>query len=492
MSVEPMQGASWPIVLDRIRASVSEQQFQTWFRAIRVESCSEAAIELRVPNSFAGEWLRKRYRGVILRAACEVFGGREPSLAISVEPRPGAARLDERDGFRTGGAHAEVVVQGAAPGASGSRLDRLPGGGGGVLVSPPRPAPSVAAASFPEPLLAPRHTFDRLVETPASRVTLAAARALAAGHGARYSPLLVHGPTGVGKSHLLQAIARVAREAAPPRHVVLVPCEHFVNRFIAAIEAKGLAGFRAHHRGADVLLVDDVHLLAEKERSQAEFLAMVEELRMRNAALVFASALGPGELRERIPNGRLASLLTCGLDGPLGAPLYEGRLQLVHRQAADEGLSIPDEAAQVLAEGATGSVRELQGAVTRFLAHVQLGGARPEPALAERVLGDLRVGSPRMILPAAVLDAVAAQMGVTVGELTGPRRTRRIAGARQVAMQLLRRLTGLSLDEIGRHIGRRDHSTVLHGLERVQERMAREPELRSLVTALEARLKNGR
>ena len=455
----------WLGVLGSIRERITTQQFETWFRGVRPLRCTAETIELTVANPFSKEWLRKKYAEIILRAAEKVTGGRRPTLKIRVrEPEEGR-----------GGAGSAV-----------SRLE-VPSLAGGEVASGPQaaaepakdrrpPAPEVSAS--PSSNLNPAYRFDTFVTGSSNRLGVAAARSIAEGRTKGYNPLYIHGGIGLGKTHLLQSIAHAINSAPGSRRALYVSCEEFLNHFISAVERQELDAFRRRYRRVDVLIVDDVHLLSQKERTQEEFLHTFNHLYESGRQIVLAGDAEPGcvpFLAER-----LVSRFRWGLVCPLEAPEISTRLGIAQAKAEALGARLPDEVLRFIAENVRASVRELEGAVTRVVGHASLAEVPPSLELARDVLKDVVSANRRHVSVDDIVAVVTERFGVRLAELQSKRRTQSIVVPRQLCMYLVRRLTGNSLEAIGGYFGGRDHSTVHYALNRVEGRLKKDPGFQAL------------
>lgn len=453
--------STWQGVLETIRARVTDKQFETWFRGVQPGCCTAQLLELTVPNSFSKEWISRRYAEVILNAAEKALGGRRPALRISVRnPEPG----EERPRGPVPAPPPEPPAHPAAP--------------------LPSPQAREAPPSFPAAHLNGTYRFENLILGPANQLPAAAARAVADNAAGGYTPLFVHGPVGSGKTHLLQAIHHAVSENGSARRVLYVPCEHFVNQYIAAVDSGRLTAFRKLYREADVLLVDDVHHLSQKIRTQEEFLHTFNALYHGGKRVVLTAGSDPALIPQL--SEHLSSRFRWGLVCELGAPEVSMRREMVRCRAEFLGVGLPDEVTAYIAEHVCASPRELQGAVTRVAGHAALAGRPPSLELAQEVLRDLVCGQPRRIPMERIAEVVTTRFGVRLPELQGRRRTRAVVVPRQVCMYLARRLTRLSLEGVGGYMGGRDHSTVLYAVEKVTRRMERDERFAELMEQLTA------
>jgi len=430
----------WLEAQRRLRGELLDKDYETWIGPLRALRCVDGVLTLEVPSAFARDWLKQHHLAAIERVTSEASG------------RATAVTL--------------VVNRALDVPADATAL-------------PPRRAER-AAASPPA-----RYTFDNFVVGASNRLAYGAARAVVAQPGLRYNPLFLHGSCGVGKTHLLNAVANALAVERPLGTVACLSAENFVNEMILAIEGRRMERFRRRFRGIQTLVIDDVQFLAEKRRSQEEFCHTFNALHEGSRQIVIASDRAPHDLRgiEEALRNRLAS----GLLAEIEAPDDDLRLALVSRKAAALELKLPAEVVTALADGWASNGRILEGALTKLDAYATLAGrAITLPLLREAL------GAPRKAGGAPLLERIIAEVcehyRLTRREIASPRRTARIAGPRQVAMYLCRHHTEAPLDRIGAELGGRDHSTVAHALGAIERRLAKDAALRETLSALRARL----
>ncbi|HRL12500.1 MAG TPA: chromosomal replication initiator protein DnaA [Aggregatilineales bacterium] len=335
---------------------------------------------------------------------------------------------------------------------------------------------------LPESELNPRFTFERFVVAGSNSMAHEAARAVAENPGRNYNPFMVYSGVGLGKTHLLHAIAHVCRQKG--LKTVYVPSEAFTNDIVAAIRARTTAMFREKYRSADVLLIDDVQFITGKDATQEEFFHTFNALYMYNKQIVIASDRHPRELT--MLEDRLRSRFEGGLIVDIPPMEYETRVAILHMWAQERGVKLPHAVIDAIAQRARSNVRELEGAFTQVVAKSQLSRQPITMAAAETLL--IRLDAPRLYgrqLEADEIIAAAAEFyHLQPADLTGASRTQRVNLARQVAMHLARELTGMSLPQIGEVFGGRTHTTVLHGCNKISEALKDDPLLADQVAAL--------
>lgn len=374
-------------------------------------------------------------------------------------------------------------------GDTGTNSTAGPGGSSIVGPDPTAESPEDNEVFERDLVLNPQYKFDRFVVGPSNQLAAAAARSVADVPGSAYNPLFLHGASGLGKTHLLQAICHRQLERDPGSRTIYLSSETFLNQFIQAIEFGELERFRFKYRSVDLLLIDDIHLMAHKERTQEEFFHTFNALYNGQKQVVLTSDCGPTEipaLRER-----LVSRFEWGLVAEISRPRYETRLAILRLKARDRGVEIPADVLAFLAERFDRNIRELEGAITKLVGYSQLASQDIDIDLAHRVVAPGGADSERLTsdadgsLTEGILSSVCQAFGVTKAGVLGRQRSAPIVKARQTYVYLLRQSTNFSLEEIGRMCGGRDHSTVLYAIGRAQNRMQSEPDYAEVVKQLQ-------
>jgi chromosomal replication initiator protein len=430
----------------------------------------DGAFVIGVPNDFAREWIERRLARQVAEALEEVLGD-TVEVRVVVDAR--AAALSD----------APAAVSAAA------EPPEQP---------PPRPKRRRGASSRTARMvgdLNPRYVFDRFVTGPNNEYATAVARSVAESPAGAYNPVFVYADTGLGKTHLTQAIAHATLEQHPELQVRYVTCERFTDDFINAVTDKGrIEGFKQTYRDNDVLIIDDVQFLAEKQQTQVEFFHTFNALYEAGKQLVITSDRPPRELEAL--EERLRSRFGQGVVVDISRPDLETRIAILRKQVKWEGFEIAEpEALEWIAQKVTTNIRELYGALTRAVSFASIRGVDVTVETTKEALKD--------ILPRAyqhpvtiemVQNEVARQFGLHVNDLRGNRRTQDVAYARHIAMYLSRELTEASLPQIGAKFGGRHHSTVIHAVDKVERQLrdGHDPQLQDLVTLIGARLKTSR
>ena len=366
---------------------------------------------------------------------------------------------------------------------------------------PDRPAPSQDPAATPttarrgepewparfaapdRPRLNPQYAFENFVTGPCNRMAHAAALAVSDLPGRAYNPLFIHSSVGLGKSHLMQAICQKILATRPDVAMMYVSCEEFVNQFIAAIESGEIEEFRYRFRYLDVLVIDDIHFLADKDRTQEEFFHTFNTLYQAQKQVVLSSDSPPHEI-PRLEE-RLISRFKWGLVVRIDRPSFETRVAIIQKKSRLRGVEVPEDVVKYIATVVDTNNRELEGAVVRVLGYASLCNRTVDVDLAKEALHDLVVAPSRSIPIQAIADAVLVRYNARLSDLQSKRRSQSVAVPRQVCMYLTRRLTGRSLEEIGAFFGGRDHTTVLHAERKIRRLVEHDPAMRGTLEAIE-------
>jgi len=333
--------------------------------------------------------------------------------------------------------------------------------------------------------LNPFYTFDRFVVGPCNRLAHASALAIGENPGHAYNPLFVHGNVGLGKTHLLQAICHTVLRRDPNARVLYMSCEDFTNSYIQAIQAHKIDTFRDYHRGADVLVIDDVQFLANKEKTQDEFFHTFNALFDGQRQIVLSSDRPPVEIPTI--EERLVSRFKWGLVAEVEAPCIDTRTAIVRNKAAGRGVELPEDVAHFLAERVATNIRELEGAVIKVVGFAAITDQPITLQLAESCLRGMPMRRAQ-VTSEEVMALITSEFAITARELIGKSRTQAISMPRQIAMFLLREHTESSLEDIGRIFGNRDHTTVIYAVNKVKDRSQKDRMFKDLLDGLSSRL----
>ena len=466
---------SWDELLEELRKLLNRQQMETWFRTALLRSAGPEGVVLVVQNSFTSNWLRSApYITALETAVRNVFGASWP-VQIVVDPE---LVVRARSGLPAG-----APTGSASPAPLRPTAPATPSVPAAPRTAREGRAPSEAGLLWSSDVaLNPHYRFDNFVVGPCNRFAYAAAVGVSESPGRSYNPFFLHGSVGLGQTHLLQSLCYSLLERDPETRILYLSCETFINHFISALENGDLQKFRNKYRNVDVLVVDDIHLLANKERTQEEFFHTFNTLYNASKQIVLSSDSPPKEIPTL--QDRLVSRFKWGLVTEIEKPCYETRMAILKRKSRERGKELPDSVAQLVAEHVDSNIRELEGAVNRLLGYASLNSLDVTPDLARHVLRDVFLspkGQPSMD---DILRLVTSHFQIKVTELQSRRRTKAIAHPRQIAMFLARSITRHSLEEIGGFFGGRDHTTVLYAVEQIEKQMKADDRFRAMIQGL--------
>jgi chromosomal replication initiator protein len=349
------------------------------------------------------------------------------------------------------------------------------------------PRGGVFSGEGDQPLpLNPDYIFENFVTGPCNRLPHAASVAVSEQPGQAYNPLFIHGGVGLGKSHLLQAISQKLLERQNNARILYLSCDSFINQFINAVETGEMNGFRHRYRHVDMLVIDDIHFLAGRDRTQEEFFHTFNTLYQQHKQIILSADCPPGEIPEL--EERLVSRFNWGLVARIDKPCYETRVAIVQKKARMRGLTLPDDVVCYIAAKVENNTRELEGAVTKVQGMAMLQSGQIDLELAKAALGESMTPEQKRITIQNILDVVTKYYNVRLSDLQSKKRHKSIAFPRQVCMFLARRHTRYSLEEIGGYFGGRDHTTVLHAVRTVAEDVKNDREIAEQLTQIEGQL----
>src|SRR4051812_49952709 len=445
----------WEEISGRLREALSDGTYNKWFGDVHGLELDDDTLVLVVPSDFARDWIESNFLGLIGAAVREILGG-ERALELQVAPS-----TDQATEGRAGSEGVVSVVQ-RAPGRPES---------GGFNV---------------------KYTFDSFVIGSSNRFAHAAALAVAEAPAQAYNPLFIYGSTGLGKTHLLQAVAQYVAEHSGSLTVRYVTSEAFVNDFINSLRDKRIEGFKQRYRAYDVLLIDDVQFFEGKERFQEEFFHTFNSLYEAGRQIVLSSDRPPRDIATL--EERLRSRFEWGLISDIQPPDLETRIAILRKKVKNDAINVDDpEVLTFVASRVSTNIRELEGALTRVVAFSSLTGRKMDVELAQDVLKDVfPQGEAAAVSIERIQELVCERFGVQLDELTGDRRSQNIVYPRQVAMYLSRELTDSSLPKIGKEFGGRDHTTVIHATSKIARLIREDRSVYNLVQELTARIKQAR
>src|SRR2546426_568280 len=433
-----MLDSLWARLLESVSHKVPPAAFDSWLRPCRLLAVEGDHLRIGAPNPSSRDWLAQHHRAALQHAAKEVVGG-HPRVTIVVD---------------------ETAVAESAP----------------------APMPTRAGGTGTAEGLNPRYTFDAFVVGSSNQFAQAACQAVAELPSRAYNPLFIYGGVGLGKTHLLHAVGHQSVRLFPGMAVVYISSERFTNELINAIRYDRTAEFRARYRTIDLLLIDDIQFISGKERTQEEFFHTFNDLYESRKQIIVSSDCSPKEIPEI--EERLRSRFEWGLIADIQPPDFETRVAILKKKAALERVRLTDDVAYLIASRIKSNIRELEGSLTRMIAFCALTGREMGVDLAQEVLGELWGEEEKIITIEQIQRRACDFFGLKLSDLKAKNRTKAIAWPRQVAMYLARQMTHSSLAEIGRAFGGKDHTTVLHAVDKIQTLLQEDPKLRKTIDGL--------
>jgi chromosomal replication initiator protein len=450
----------WRAALGELQVSLSPANYETWLRDTQLLEVDDNRFRIAVPNGFAKDWLETRYRSLISQTLARIVGY-SVQVEFSVVPMPETAGTNGTNGSHTvDGNHDRLSAQ-------------------TVRVEPTRVGAPDGASSG----LNPRYMFANFIVGSSNRLGHAASLSVAERPGHAYNPLFLYGGVGLGKTHLMHAVGNQVIAKFPRKKVVYATSERFTNEFITSIQQGKIDEFRARYRRIDLLLIDDIQFIADKERTQEEFFHTFNAIHEDGKQIVLTSDRPPKAIQAL--EERLRSRFEWGLIADLTAPDLETRIAILRAKAEEGAVSITPDVIEFIARKIVSNIRELEGALNRIVAYASMGGLPITIELAQAVLSNVLYNpKKRQVTPERIAQAVADYYGVEMDALRGQKRDRAIVLPRQIAMFLMREETDASLLRIGAELGGRDHSTVLHACDKINRESAANDELRREISAV--------
>ncbi|MET0849487.1 MAG: chromosomal replication initiator protein DnaA [Candidatus Rokuibacteriota bacterium] len=432
-----MLDSLWKKLLHALERRVPAPAIELWFQPCRLVALDGDHLRVATPSAFARDRLLHEHLSALEAAARDVLGG-HPRVSLEVDDSKPLA---------------------AVPAAAG-------------------------AATLPAqtPGLSARYTFDSFVVGNSNQFAQAACQAVADLPSKAYNPLFIYGGVGLGKTHLLHAVGQRVSRAFPHMNILYLSSERFTNELINAIRYDRTVEFRAKYRNIDLLLIDDIQFISGKERTQEEFFHTFNDLYEARKQMVLSSDAAPKEIPDL--EERLRSRFEWGLIADIQPPDFETRVAILKKKAEVERVALPDDVAYLIASRIKANIREIEGSLTRMLAFCALSSREMSVDLAQEVLGELWTEDEKVITIDLIQRKVTESFGIKMSDLRAKNRTKTIAFPRQIAMYLARQLTHASLAEIGRAFGGKDHTTVLHAVEKVQALVQEDPKLKRTIDTI--------
>lgn len=438
-----MQSALWQSVLGEIELSISHMNYTTWFKNTELIKSTDDEVTIAVPNIFAKSQLEKKFNTQIREILKK--NGSAPKHIIYTVKTPNR-RVISRE------TTSESVHEESAPSAATASL---------MSSSDHRTTSSNLSSS-----LNPRYNFDNFIVGSSNDLAYTACQSIASSPGTKYNPLFLYGGVGLGKTHLMQAVGNDIIAHNPAANVLYINTETFTKEFIEMIRFKK-RGFSDKYRNVDVLIVDDMQFIAGKEKVQEEFFHTFNALHQANKQIIISSDKPP----KSIPtlSERLRSRFEWGMAIDIQMPDFETRIAIIEAKAGLSGIELSRETVEYLATNIKSNVRELEGALNQLLAYSEMRGVPPDVSTAEGLLGSVRHTRPQHLTPKQIIDKTARHFQLDMKEICSPRRDKHIVVPRQVAMYLLRSELHMSFPRIAAELGRKDHTTAIHSVEKIEK-----------------------
>jgi chromosomal replication initiator protein len=452
----------WKTVLGEIEISVPQSTFAAWFAPTKLIEQSGSSAVVAVQNAFARTQFEKKYdsliRDTLRKNNCNV-----ESVTYVIEGTKNRASESER--------HSDV---GRSTGRAASFNATMP-----IVQAPAR--------DFGTGSLNPKYTFDSFIVGSSNDLAFAACQNVAAHPGDKYNPLFLYGGVGLGKTHLIQAVGNEIVRNNPNARVLYVSTETFVREFLDSIRLKRKGSdFSDHYRNVDVLIIDDMQFIANKTATQEEFFHTFNDLHQSNKQIIITSDKPP----KSIPTltDRLRSRFEWGMAIDIQMPDFETRSAIIETKAAQSGVTLERETVEFLANNIKTNIRELEGALNHLLAHAEMRGVLPNIEMAEGLLGDVRASRPHHVTPKQIVEKTAKHFSIPSTDILGAKRDKHIVVPRQVAMYLLRSELHLSFPKIAVELGRKDHTTAIHSVEKIEKAMKLDFVMREQVNSIREKL----
>lgn len=443
----------WQAALGELELSLSKANFTTWFKNTFIASQTDEGITIGVPNTFTKAWLEKKYHSAILKALQKITDNKTRNVTYRVETR--------------------IPVQMQASEVAEKKVEEIP-------------QTQSSASRLNQFGLNPTYSFNSFVVGKGNELAHAASKAVVQSPGTVYNPLFIYGGVGLGKTHLMQAIGNLV---AQNRKALYVSCEKFTNDFIKSISSNRADSFKNIYRSVDVLLIDDVHFLAGKEGTQEAFFHTFNDLHQANKQIVLTSDRPPKAIRGL--EDRLVSRFEWGMIVDIAAPDLETRSAILRTKIQEKKAELPEEVVAYIATNIQNNVRELEGALNKIIAHQQLSGTSPSLENVKKIIESIAsVKQRKSLTPKQLISTVATFYDISIEDILGACRKKNLAVPRQIIMYLMREELKSSYPSIGQELGNRDHTTAMHGYEKISDLVDQDEKISQDVQLIKEKLYN--
>lgn len=466
-----MQNSLWQAVLGEIELSISRGNFITWFKNTTLLRQDDESITIGVPNVFIKQQLERKYNELIADTLRK--NGAE---ALRIEYKIHTAAAKSTAGQPTQPPKEEIITLTASNTAAYAPNDRS--------VSDQRPSSNSLSHTYRQGINE-KYTFENFIVGSGNELAYAACQAIATNPGTKYNPLFLYGGVGIGKTHLIQAVGNAVMSNKANARVVYVSSEQFLQEFVDAVRYKKNTDFADRYRNADVLIVDDIQFIAGKEKVQEEFFHTFNALHQANKQIIISSDRPPREITPL--EERLRSRFAWGMSIDMQIPDLETRTAIIQTKATTHGIEIPTNVAEYLATNFQTNIRELEGALNQLLAFCEMRGLEPDMNVVSGLLGSSQ-SRPKHISAKQIIERTARHFQIAMEDIMGPKRDKDIVVPRQIAMYMLRSELHLSFPKIARELGRKDHTTAIHSVEKIEKESRIDADLREAISQIKERL----
>ncbi len=456
------QDTLWQAVLGEIELSVSRGNFVTWFKNTALLRLDDDNIVIGVPNVFIKQQLERKYNELVT-TTLRKNGIETQKIEYKIHSPLTHQKTDDDP----------VVLQPSGSSSSAAR------------VTAAKPAQPNGLAHNYRLGLNEKYTFDNFIVGSGNELAYAACQAIAANPGTKYNPLFLYGGVGIGKTHLIQAVGNAVVSNRKDAHIVYVSSEQFLQEFVDALRFKKNTDFADFYRGADVLIVDDIQFIAGKEKVQEEFFHTFNALHQASKQIIISSDKPPRDIPTL--EERLRSRFAWGMSIDMQTPDFETRCAILQTKAFTHGINLTHDVTEYLATNVQTNIRELEGALNQLLAFCEMRGLDPSLTVASSLLGASQT-RPKHISARQIIERTARHFQVPMEDILGPKRDKDIVVPRQVAMYMLRSELHLSFPKIARELGRKDHTTAIHSVDKIEKESRLDADIRSAISAIKDRL----
>lgn len=456
------QSSLWQAVLGEIELSVSRGNFVTWFKNTQLVQYSDEAVVIGVTNVFVKQQLEHKYGDLVA----------ETLKKNGVEPKRIEYKIVAADKVKPETDEPVLVTASAMPSRARS-------------AEPTTPTPGNALAHSYRQGINDRYNFDNFIVGAGNELAFAACQSIAHNPGTKYNPLFLYGGVGIGKTHLIQAVGNAILQENPTARVLYISTEQFVQEFVDALRFRKTADFASYYRTADLLIVDDIQFIAGKEKMQEEFFHTFNALHQANKQIIISSDKPPKDIPTL--EERLRSRFAWGMSIDMQIPDFETRCAIVQTKAHGHDVVLPADVVEYLANNVQTNIRELEGALNQLLAFCEMRSLEPSLSIVGSLLGVSKT-RPKHLSAKQIIERTARHFQIPVEDIVGPKRDKDIVVPRQIAMYMLRSELHLSFPKIARELGRKDHTTAIHSVEKIEKESRIDASMRTAISEIKERL----